>query len=193
MVEVEIQHIALSRDPADNRYLLLRAKDQTDERVCPIMIGYFEANAIISPARDPHPKRPMTHDLLLNIIQELGATVAHVYIHKLDQGTFFADVALNVGEEQRDIDARPSDAIAIAIRTRAPIYVADEVLEEVNQARNPEEPREDEPEERHHGHRRDDASTKPVTAEERERMSAFSDLVDSLSLDESEGEGTPTK
>ena len=192
MIEVEIQHIALSRDAANDRFLVLRPKDGSDTRFCPIMIGHFEANAIIATQRDPEPRRPMTHDLLLNTIRDMGGSVEHIYIRSLEDQTFFADVAVRLGEDVHDIDARPSDAIALAIRARAPIYMADEVLDHVTDDIRTAGEADDEPEERHRGRRREEAPT-PLTAEQREKMSAFTDLVDSLTLDESEGEEPATR
>lgn len=188
MIEVEVQHIALSRDAANDRFLILKAKDPSDNRICPIMIGHFEANAIITPTRDPNPKRPMTHDLLISAIRELGGSVEHVYIRSLEDKTFLADVTVRIGDELRDIDARPSDAIAIAMRARVPIYMADEVLEHVTSDIRSAEREREELEERRRL-RRNEESAKPVTAEQREKMSAFSDLVESLSLEETEGDG----
>lgn len=188
MIEVEVQHIALSRDATNDRFLILKAKDSSDNRICPIMIGHFEANAIITPTRDPQPKRPMTHDLLINAIKELDGSIEHVCISSLEDKTFLADVTVRIGDELRDIDARPSDAIAIAMRARVPIYMAEEVLEHVTRdIRSAEREMEEREERRRVRHREE--SSKPVTAEQREKMSAFSDLVESLSLEETEGEG----
>lgn len=188
MIEVEVQQIALSRDANNDRFLILKTKDESDNRICPIMIGHFEANAIITPTRDPSPKRPMTHDLLMNVISELDGSIEHVCISSLEDKTFMADVTVRVGDELRDIDARPSDAIALAMRARVPIYMAEEVLEHVTRDIRSAEREMEEQEERRRVRRREESSA-PVTAEQREKMSAFSDLVESLSLEESEGEG----
>ena len=188
MIEVEVQQIALSRDANNDRFLILKTKDESDNRICPIMIGHFEANAIITPTRDPSPKRPMTHDLLMNVISELDGSIEHVCISSLEDKTFMADVTVRVGDELRDIDARPSDAIALAMRARVPIYMAEEVLEHVTRDIRSAEREMEEQEERRRVRGREESSA-PVTAEQREKMSAFSDLVESLSLEESEGEG----
>ena len=90
MLEVEIHQITGGRDGSMERCLILRPKDQDDRRICPIIIGINEAAAIIAPSNDAQPTRPMTHDLLLNSIRELGGTVQYVYIRGLDKSTFFA-------------------------------------------------------------------------------------------------------
>ena len=192
MIEVEIQHIALSRDANNNRYLVLKAKDPSDDRICPIMIGHFEANAIISTQRDPVQRRPMTHDLMLNAIAEMGGSVEHVYVRLLEDQTFFADVTVRQGDDVHDIDARPSDAIAIALRARVPIYIAEDVLDRVADDIRKAEQELEEAEDRHRGRKREEPPA-PVTAEQREKLSAFSDLMETLSLEESEGEGPATR
>ena len=190
MVEVEIQHIALSRD--SNKYLVLKPKDPGDDRICPVMIGNFEAEAIIETQGGPNQHRPKTHDLLLNTINDLGCTVEHVYVRSLEDETFFADVTIRQGDELRDIDARPSDAINLALRARVPIYIADDVMDRVaRDLRRAEEEIED-AEDTGRGHRHEESSA-PVTAEQREKLSAFSDLMETLSLEESEGEGPATR
>ena len=190
MVEVEIQHIALSRD--SNKYLVLKAKDPGDDRICPVMIGHFEAEAIIETQGNPKLHRPKTHDLLLNTINDLGCTVEHVYVRSLEDETFFADVTVRQGDELRDIDARPSDAINLALRARVPIYIAEDVLDRVARDLRRVEDEIEEAEETRHGLRHEESSA-PVTAEQREKLSAYSDLMETLSLEESEGEGPATR
>ncbi len=183
MLEVEIQHIASGRDGSPERFLILRVKDPSDRRVCPIVIGHNEAAAILAPSRDPSPARPMTHDLLVNSITELGGQIQHIYIRDLKDTTFFADVSVKVGEDVIEIDARPSDSIALAMRARVPMYISEEVIDKVSsdlQGRRSEE----DAAPRRRGRHNVEESTSPVTQEEREKLSAFSDLMETLSLDD---------
>ncbi len=102
---------------------------QYEDRQLPIMIGPFEANAILVSLERDRPDRPMTHDLIKNIVDRLGATVARVAIDDLWNGVYYAKVHLHTGTEEVEIDARPSDAIAIAVRFDAPIFVNTNVFE----------------------------------------------------------------
>ncbi len=187
MLEVEIHQIRVGRDGSPERCLILRPKDHEDRRICPIIIGPSEAQAIVAPSTDPVVTRPMTHDLLLNSINELGGTVQYIYIRALEKATFFADVNIKIGDDEVALDARPSDSIALAVRARVPIYMADEVLEQVNadlQVRATSE----EPRRAPSGGREYEEAT-PVTPEQREKLSAFSELMETLSMDE-DGEET---
>ena len=183
MLEVEIHQITVGRDGGSERCLVLSPKDQEDRRVCPIIIGANEAAAIVAPTSEANPSRPMTHDLLLNSITELGGTVQYVYIRGLNKSTFFADISIRVGDEVIVLDARPSDSIALAIRARVPIYMAEEVIEQVDsdiQGRRASE----EQSRKSARERRYEEATTPVTREEREKLSAFSDFMESLSRDD---------
>jgi bifunctional DNase/RNase len=103
-------------------------KDVHSDSVLPIWVGVFEANAIALEIEKVTPPRPMTHDLLKNLIQGLGATVERVVVTELRNDTFFACVWATRNGEPLCFDARPSDAIALAMRTDAPIFVEEEVL-----------------------------------------------------------------
>ena len=108
--------------------IILRDKD--GQRVLPIWVGVFEANAIALQIENVATPRPMTHDLLRNVIHDLEADVEKIVVCDLKENTFYALIYLTV--ERRDawpIDARPSDAIALALRTRAPIFVEDAVID----------------------------------------------------------------
>jgi len=124
---VPVQVVGVGRDPFGNDFVLLR--DHRD-RSLPIWIGECEAVAIHLKLEGRDMPRPMTHDLLLNIIRRLNAEVLHLTIDDLWQSTFYAKLVLQVGEEKIEIDCRPSDGIAIALRANAPIYVVDDVMEE---------------------------------------------------------------
>lgn len=102
------------------------------ERKVPILIGPFEAQAISLPLDGQTPDRPMTHDLLRNIIDKLGCTLTRIVIDDLWSTTYYAKLYLKKGDDEMEIDSRPSDAIALAVRFDAPIYVADGILESNN-------------------------------------------------------------
>ncbi len=116
-------------DPASNAPIVILKEPEGD--IClPIWIGLAEAQAIASALKNVEVIRPMTHDLLVNISDELGAKVQRVVISELKDNTFYANVEVSVGDALKVIDARPSDAIAIAVRVKAPIMVREEVLEQ---------------------------------------------------------------
>jgi len=118
----------LTIDPYTNSPIMI-LKEEDGERSIPIWIGLLEATAIASELEKIKFSRPMTHDLLRNIIGELGAQVERVEVCDLKDNTFFALIHM-VGEKQRlTIDARPSDAIALALRTGSPIFVHEQVFE----------------------------------------------------------------
>ncbi len=99
-------------------------------RFLPIWIGHAEASAILMTLQGTESPRPMTHDLLVNLVKELHAEVARVTISELRDATFHAMIRLSTSGEDVEIDCRPSDAIAVAVRTGSPIYAVDEVLDE---------------------------------------------------------------
>jgi bifunctional DNase/RNase len=110
--------------------VLLKDAGEQDERVLPIWIGHSEAMAILLRLQQVEPPRPMTHDLFKDTLEQLGFAVERVEITRLDEGTFYAALVLR-GEERRiAIDARPSDSMALAVRTGSPIFVADEVWDD---------------------------------------------------------------
>jgi bifunctional DNase/RNase len=105
-------------------------KDDEEKFFLPIWVGIFEANAIALQLENVATPRPMTHDLLRNMIAELHGEVTRIVINDLRDSTFFAQIRILSGERTLEIDARPSDAIALALRTEAPIFVAQEVLDQ---------------------------------------------------------------
>lgn len=104
-------------------------EDIHTNRVLPIWVGIFEAQAILFKMQNVYFPRPLTHDLTKNIIETLGGKVSHILISKIEENTFYAEVHIKVAEKDFIVDSRPSDAIALAIRTDAPIYVDDKVME----------------------------------------------------------------
>jgi bifunctional DNase/RNase len=129
LVEVELARIVIN-ETSDQQLIFL--KEKGGERWFPIVIGVFEAIEINRKITDIRTPRPMTHDLLRNMLVELGGHVDRVVVDALKDATFFAKlhVTQNGGREHR-IDSRPSDAIAIAVAEKAPIFVDEEVLNEV--------------------------------------------------------------
>jgi bifunctional DNase/RNase len=109
------------------RTLILKAKGI--EKYLPIWIGPCEADAIANILQDVHLARPITHDFLFAVINTLGATVKSIIIDKLEENTFHAKVILDTGKGEIDVDCRPSDAVAVAVRAKAPIFVDNEVLD----------------------------------------------------------------
>ena len=127
LVPMSIKGLML--DPVSNSPIVV-LKDDDEKFFLPIWVGIFEANAIALQLENVTTPRPMTHDLLRNMISELDAHVTRVVINDLRDSTFFAQIRLNVGAKTLEVDARPSDAIALALRTEAPIYVAQSVLDQ---------------------------------------------------------------
>ena len=127
-MQVEMTIKGLMVDPITNMPIVI-LRDEDGDRVLPIWVGIFEANAIALQIENIETSRPMTHDLLRNIIGDLKAAVEKIVVCDLKENTFYALVYLRVGAELVAVDARPSDAIALALRVRAPIYVEDKVIE----------------------------------------------------------------
>jgi len=125
LVEMSIKGLMV--DPITNMPIVL-LQDSEGQRVLPIWVGIFEANAIALQIENIAPQRPMTHDLLKNVLSDLNADVQKVVVNDLKDNTFYALIHLLVGGEPVAIDARPSDAIALALRTKAPIFADDEVI-----------------------------------------------------------------
>ena len=120
----------LMLDPVSNSPIVV-LKDDEEKFFLPIWVGIFEANAIALQLENITTPRPMTHDLLRNMIAELNARVLRIVINDLRDSTFFAQIRLAIGSDRTlEVDARPSDAIALALRTEAPIYVAQSVLDQ---------------------------------------------------------------
>jgi bifunctional DNase/RNase len=115
-------------DPITNTPIVI-LKDKDGDRVLPIWVGVFEANAIALQIENVATPRPMTHDLLRNIITDLDGRVDRIVVSDLKDNTFFALIHLTVKGEGIAVDARPSDAIALALRTRAPILVEEAVID----------------------------------------------------------------
>jgi bifunctional DNase/RNase len=125
--EIEMFVAGLVLDPSSNAPIVI-LKDETGERALPIWIGLAEATAIASALKNVPITRPMTHDLLRNIIEEFGGRVNKILIRGLTENTFLASIEIVSGETVKTVDSRPSDALALAVRVDAPIFVNEEVL-----------------------------------------------------------------
>lgn len=126
LIEVQIEGVfAAESNGSISRFVLL----SDGERKLPILIGPYEAQAISLPLEGTRPDRPMTHDLVRSVVDRLNATIDRVVIDDLWNTIYYAKLYLRTATEEIEIDARPSDAIALAVRFDAPIYVADGILE----------------------------------------------------------------
>lgn len=176
MIRVTVDSIRVSL-LTQQRVVVLREADS--RRYIPIWIGSFEADAIALALQGHEPKRPMTHDLLKSVFSELGATISHILINDVEDRTYFARIVVEHGNHTIEIDARPSDAIALAVRTEVPIFVEPHVFEQS-------------------GMPFDDEETITAGAEELagdtsgpdpsdEGLSLFRDFINSLDFDNDEG------
>jgi bifunctional DNase/RNase len=125
MIEMRVAGIALD---AVTKSPIVMLKDSSDRRALPIYIGQDQAKAIISALEKQTPPRPLTHDLFVNLMEGWNMKLERIVIHSLQDNTFYAILSVRQGEAKKEIDARPSDAIAIALRTGSPIWVMEEVV-----------------------------------------------------------------
>ena len=165
MIEVTIDSIRVSL-MSQHRIVIL--KDVASDRYLPIWIGPCEADAITVELQEVEVSRPLTHDLLKSMVSQMGAEVVHISINELRNDVFYARIVLEFNGRRLEIDSRPSDAIALAVRVHVPIFVDDGVMERA--ANTPEQEVEGEP---------------PQGGETPdERLSIFKDFVDTLDLDD---------
>jgi hypothetical protein len=127
MIEVIIDSIRIS---LVSQHRIVMLKEMDSERQLPIWIGPCEADAITIELQDVKVARPVTHDLLKNVISELGGKVSHVLIKALNEGVFYASLFVDVNGDLREVDCRSSDAIALAVRVKSPIFINDDVMAE---------------------------------------------------------------
>jgi hypothetical protein len=146
-------------------------KEKASDRYLPIWIGPAEADAIAVQLQEVSVARPLTHDLLRSVIETLGAGVTHVLVNELANDTFYARIVLDVNGGPMEIDSRPSDAIALAVRAKVPIFADEQVLDKAGVMLDKD------------GETMERAAAK-VDPEEIERMSAFKDFIESLDLDD---------
>lgn len=127
-MQIEMTIKGLMVDPVTNMPIII-LRDREGQKVLPIWVGIFEANAIALQIENIATPRPMTHDLLRNVISDLNASVEKIVVSDLKDNTFFALVYLRADGRTIAVDARPSDAIALALRARAPIFVEESVID----------------------------------------------------------------
>jgi len=127
-MQIEMSIKGLMVDPVSNMPIVI-LRDKDGAKTLPIWVGMFEANAIALQIENISTPRPMTHDLLRNVIHDLKASVQKIVVCDLQDSTFYALIYLTLNGEIVAIDARPSDAIALALRTRAPIFVEETVID----------------------------------------------------------------
>lgn len=176
MVKVSIDSIRVSL-MSQQRIVIL--KDTESDRYLPIWIGPCEADAITVELQEVEVARPLTHDLLKSVITDMGAEVAYITVNELRSDVFYARVVINANGKQLEVDSRPSDAIALAVRTSAPIYVDESVMDKA--AIRPEDEVEGDGE--------------VVEEADEKRLDVFKDFVDTLDLDDMDdgGGGTAKK
>ncbi len=130
MQDIKMDILGLSTSPSSGGAYALILSEADGNRRLPIIIGTFEAQAIALELESIKPPRPMTHDLLKNLVLSFNSKVGKVVINDLNEGTFFAQIHYQIDNKDIELDARPSDAIALAIRFKAPIYANKKVLDE---------------------------------------------------------------
>ncbi|MPZ15219.1 MAG: bifunctional nuclease family protein [Chloroflexi bacterium] len=176
MIEVVVESIRVNMA---NYKRVVMLKEKSSNRYLPIWIGHFEADAIAIPMQKVPVSRPLTHDLLRAAIGALGARLERVAITNLEDETFYAVLILNRDGKNLEVDARPSDAIALAIRAEVPIYVEDKVLDTAGMVFEGDEEREGE------GRQREEA-----TPLDEGKLSIFKQFIDTLDIDlDRPGEG----
>ncbi|MBK6324805.1 MAG: bifunctional nuclease family protein [Chloroflexi bacterium] len=168
MIEVVIESIRISL-VSQHRIVLLKELD--NDRQLPIWIGPCEADAITIELQDVKVARPVTHDLLKSVITEMGGRVSHVLIRALQDGVFHASLFIDKDGDLTEVDCRSSDAIALAVRVKVPIFINDDVMEQAGvlpevDIQQPEPP------------------AQAAAAEAEETLDIFSDFVDTLDFDD---------
>lgn len=167
MIEVMIDSVRVSL-MSQHRVVVL--KDMNRERYLTIWIGPCEAEAITVKLQDMAAQRPLTHDLLRSAIRELGGRIVHVFINELRHEVFYARVVIDLAGESIEVDSRPSDAIALAVRASVPIFVAESVMDKAAREPDPDIEKEEAREEK----------------VDEKKLSAFADFLDTLDMDDME-------
>ena len=176
MIEMSIDSIRVS---LMNYQRVVILKEKLAKRYLPIWIGPAEADAIAVKLQGVTVPRPLTHDLLSSVIDSLGASIDSIIVSDLKSDTFYAKIILSVNGEQMEIDSRPSDALALAVRTDAPIFAEEAVLDKAGILLDEEtgKPIMEEGEEV-------DTKDKKVSEEEMKKLSAFHEFINTLDLDD---------
>ena len=175
MLQMSIESIRVSLMNYQ-RVVILKQKDV--ERYLPIWVGPSEADAIAVKLQDVAVPRPLTHDLLASVIDTLGGKISHILVNDLQDDTFYAKIVVSVEDRSVEVDSRPSDAIALAVRSQVPIYVEEAVLDKAGVVLDKDTGQPV----------INDQSTgnksKPVDEDEIKRLSAFTDFVEGLNLED---------
>jgi len=169
LIEMTIESIRVS---LMNYQRVVILKEKASDRYLPIWIGPAEADAIAVQLQDVAVARPLTHDLLRSVIDTLGGVVNHVIVNDLSNDTYYARIILDVNGGSMEIDSRPSDAIALAVRAKVPIFADEQVLEKAGVQLDKD------------GETVKSGERAPLDPEELEKMSAFKDFIESLDLDD---------
>ncbi len=176
MIEMTVDSIRVS---LMNYQRVVILKGKMVDRYLPIWIGPAEADAIAVKLQGVSVPRPLTHDLLRSVIDALGASVKSIVVNDLKNDTFYAKITLNIDGGQMEVDSRPSDALALAVRVEAPIYVEESVLDKAGIMLDKETGKPIPEEKEGAG-----SEGKKVSEEEMKRMSAFRDFIDTLDWDD---------
>ena len=178
MIEMTIDSIRVS---LMNYQRVVILKEKGSERYLPIWIGAAEADAIAVKLQDVSVPRPLTHDLLQSVIDVLGANVTSIIVSDLKNDTFYARIVLNVDGGELEVDSRPSDALALAVRTDVPIYAEDSVLDKAGIFLDKETGK---PITGEADFDKADGKAKAMSEEEKKKLSAFYDFINTLDLDD---------
>ncbi len=128
-IPVRVEKVTL--DTSTNRFVVI-LRDDSNKRWLPIVVGSAEAQAIALQLENIDPPRPLTHDLMKNLLDTMGIHIARIIVNDLRENTYYALIDLNNNGRKKEVDARPSDAIALALRTNAPIFVEEQVMEKAS-------------------------------------------------------------
>jgi bifunctional DNase/RNase len=179
MIECKVESIRVSL-VTQHRVVILKELDS--ERYLPIWIGAFEADAIALELQEVPVQRPFTHDLLRSVVNELGATVTHILISDLRDDTFFARIVIDADGRHVEVDSRPSDAIALAVRVRCPIFVEERILDNVGVVLDNDE--EEEVEARTEAGIPESETLGSSGQVDNDRLSVFRDFINSIDMDD---------
>jgi bifunctional DNase/RNase len=185
VIEVFVESIRVNMA---NYKRVVMLKEKNASRYLPIWIGHFEADAIAIPMQNVPVSRPLTHDLLKNVIRALGGRIVQVIINDLADETFYAKLILDVNGRHVEVDSRPSDAIALAVRTKVPIFVEESVLDQAGMVLDPEA------EEGAEVQREPAQQKEESPGIDEEKLSIFRQFIETLDLDDlGKGEGNDPK
>lgn len=168
VIEVFVESIRVNMT---NYKRVVMLKEKSAARYLPIWIGHFEADAIAIPMQNVPVSRPLTHDLLGSVVSSLGAKVMQVVINQLADETFYAKIIIDAEGRNIEVDSRPSDAIALAIRAKVPIYVDESVLDQAGMVFDSE------------GEEGEGDSTTPVEVDET-KLTVFKDFIETLDIED---------